>query len=175
MHNNSHYAKTLFDVCSKSNCTSKIQSELKLIEYLYTKTPAFRLVIITKRLSNQNKINIIKNTLTQFDSLVVEFLSIIIANNQSNHLLDIILRFNRFVSMHSDIKEVELTTASKLDDFTLRSLTNSLHNNLSSQPKIKENINPEIIGGIKLRIGNKIFDNSVSYQIKQLKKTLHNM
>ena len=38
---------------------------------------------------------------------------------------------------------------------------------------VKEDL--EIIGGIKLRIGNKIFDNSISYQINQLKKTLHNM
>ena len=41
--------------------------------------------------------------------------------------------------------------------------------------KINKMLDSKLIGGMKLRIGNKIFDNSISYQINQLKKTLHNM
>ena len=175
MQNNSQYAKTLFDVCIKSSCISQIHHELKLISYLITKTPAFRLVLITKRLSKQDKVDIISKTLTKFNPLVVEFLSIIISNNQSNNLLDIISRFNRFVNIHSNIQDVNIITAHKLEEAEIQSLTQSIHSTLNTKPKIDISTNSDIIGGMKLRIGNKIFDNSISYQINQLKKKLHNM
>ena len=175
MQNNQHYAKTLFELGQKANCISVIQDQLKTFEYLFTKVPAFRLVLITKRLDNQNKINIVKNTLTMFDHLILEFISIIIKNNQINNLLNIILRFNRLVATYENIQEVDIITAGQLDENEIQALSQSICNKLASSSKINIIKDPEIIGGVKLRVGNKIFDNSISHQIKQLKKTLHNL
>ena len=40
---------------------------------------------------------------------------------------------------------------------------------------LKMTVDSSIIGGMRLRQGNKIFDNSISYQLNQLKKTLYNL
>ena len=175
MHSNSRYAKTLFDICKKLDCISKVHNDLNFIACLYTKTPEFRLVLITKRLSKQNKIDIMTNSLKQFNPIVVELLSMIILNNQTNALLGIIVKFNRLVNISSDIKKIEIITATSLNEEMLNSLQEVLKMNLKSKLKINTKADPKIIGGIKLRIGNKIFDNSVNYQIRQLEKTLHNM
>ena len=175
MQNNQQYAKTLFELGQKANCISMLQSQLKALQYLFNKVPAFRLVLITKRLDNQNKINIVRNTLTMFDALILEFISIIINNNQINNLLNIISRFNRLVHTNSSIQEVDIITAQKLSDEDIIHLSESINKKLDFNPKINILHDQQIIGGVKLRIGNKIFDNSVAYQIKQLKKTLHNM
>ena len=79
------------------------------------------------------------------------------------------------VSSHADLKDVEITTADSLNEESINSLIVNLQLHLKTKQKIKIKTDPTIIGGVKLRIGNKILDNSVSYQIKQLKKTLHNM
>ena len=175
MQNNNKYAKTLFDLCSKHNCVGMVQNQLRAIAYLFNKTSAFRLVLITKRLDNQTKINVVKNALPMFEPLIIEFISIIIKNNLSNGLIDIISRFNRLASMNSDIKNIDITTANKLSNEELQSLSESISSILNAKPKINIKEDSDMIGGIKLRVGNKIFDNSVSYQINQLKKTLHNM
>ena len=70
---------------------------------------------------------------------------------------------------------MEITTSEKLTETDLERVSQTICNKLNTIPKINLKIDPDMIGGIKLRVGNKIFDNSVSYQIKQLKKTLHNM
>ena len=169
------YAKTLLGLSKKSDCVSLIQTQLKSISYLYNKIPAFKLVFITKRIDSVNKIGIIKNVLKDFEPLIVEFIAILINNNQTNSLLNIITRFNNMVSSDSNISKVEITTSEKLTETDLEYVSQTICNTLNAAPKINIKIDPDMIGGIKLRIGNKIFDNSVSYQIKQLKKTLHNM
>jgi len=175
MQNNQQYAKTLFEVSNKADCLKLIQNQLNSISYLFNKVPAFRLVLITKRIDNQNKVNIINNTLTMFEPLIREFLSIIINNNQTNNLLNIISRFNRLVNLRTDIQEIDIITANKLDEVEIQHLSQSICSTLNSNPKINIIKDSNIIGGMKLRIGNKIFDNSVKYQINQLKKSLHNM
>ena len=79
------------------------------------------------------------------------------------------------VRLHSDIQKIDIMTADKLDDVEIQNLSREICNKLNSSPKITIINDPDIIGGIKLRVGNKIFDNSVIYQINQLKKSLHNM
>jgi F-type H+-transporting ATPase subunit delta len=175
MQSNYKYAKTLFDLSKKSDCIELVHKQLNSISYLYNKVPAFRLVLITKRINSNNKVEIIRNALKGFESLIVEFISILIQNNQTNNLLDIILRFNNMENKDSNIRKVEITTSEKLNNTELEHVSQAIYNKLNTNPKISIKTAPNMIGGIKLRVGNKIFDNSVSYQIKQLKKTLHNM
>ena len=175
MKQNNKYAKTLFDLCLKHNCLELVQYQLKSIAYLFNKTSAFRLALISKRLDNKTKINVVSKTLIMFDPLIVEFISLIIKNNLSNKLMDIISRFNRLSEMHSDIQSIDITTAQKLSDEEFQSLSESLSSVLNTKPKINIKEDSNMIGGVKLRVGNKIFDNSISCQINQLKKTLHNM
>jgi len=175
MQSNYKYAKTLLDLGKKSDCVLLIQNQLKSISYLYNKIPAFKLVLITKRINAINKIKVVKNVLKDFEPLIVEFIVILINNNQTNNLLNIITRFNNMVSTDSNISKVEITTSEKLTETDLEHVSQTICNKLNTTPKINLKIDPDMIGGIKLRVGNKIFDNSVSYQIKQLKKTLHNM
>jgi len=175
MQSNYKYAKTLFDLSLKANSVSKIKNELKVVAYLYSKVSAFRLVFITKRIDVEKKSNILSNALSNFEPLVVEFILILINNNQTNNLLDIIYRFNNMSNSDSSSKKVEITTANELDNSQLEHIQNAIYSKLGFKPKINKMTDSKLIGGMKLRIGNKVFDNSISYQINQLKKTLHNM
>ena len=175
MQSNYKYAKTLFDLSKKSDCIQLVHNQLNSISYLYNKVPAFRLVLITKRINSNNKVGIIRNALKGFESLIVEFISILIQNNQTNNLLDVITRFNNMVNTDSNQSKVVITTSQKLNEVDLEYVSQTISDKLNTNPNISIKTDLNMIGGIKLRVGNKIFDNSVYYQIKQLKKTLHNM
>ena len=100
---------------------------------------------------------------------------ILIQNNQTNILSDVVSRFNSMVNSSVSSVKVEITTSEKLNDIDLQYISQSIHSTLNTSSTINVKTDSSILGGIKLRVGNKIFDNSVSYQINQLKKTLHNM
>ena len=109
------------------------------------------------------------------DPLTLEFLNIIIENNYSNELLNIISRFNHLSESQLGLNKVDIITATKLSDEEIKSLSIKIDGILNNSPSVNNIEDPSIIGGLKLRVGNNVFDNSVSYQINQLKKTLHNM
>ena len=175
MYNRHKYAKSLFDVSVKANNVLTVKKELQLIAHLFKKTSTFRLIFITKKINLNKKVDIINNTLNMFSSLTVEFLTIIINNNHSHDLLNIISKFNHLSEPHIGINKVDIITATKLSEEEVNSLSQKINGILNNSPSVNNITAPNIIGGIKLRVGNNIFDNSVSYQINQLKKTLHNM
>ena len=70
---------------------------------------------------------------------------------------------------------MDLIVSHKLESDYIDKLTTALSDILKTTPKINIINKPDIIGGMKLKIGNKVFDNSVSCQLNKLKKTLYNM
>ena len=79
------------------------------------------------------------------------------------------------VAANSNIQKIDIITAQELDQSYLNDIVQTLSATMNVKPSINHIVEPEIIGGMKLRIGNKIFDNSMRYQLNQLKKTLHNL
>tara|TARA_Y100001970_G_scaffold94838_1_gene119519 strand:- start:92 stop:622 length:531 start_codon:yes stop_codon:yes gene_type:complete len=176
MNNYKKYAQALYESSKDSKeLLENIQHEIEHVAYLYKKESAFRLVFNSMRITNDKKRNIIKGTLKQFSPIITEFLSIVIEHNQSNQLLNIISRFNHLVATHSNIQKIDIITAQELDQSYLNDIVQTLSATMNVKPSINHIVEPEIIGGMKLRIGNKIFDNSMRYQLNQLKKTLHNL
>ena len=163
------YSNTLFNIASKNDLLDQITLELGKIKYLYKTEPNFRLLFESKRINNESKQAIIKNILTTFEIVVVEFLCIIINQKCSKYLIQIIDRFMKLSKKIQHANEIEIITANQLDENLIGDLSNKLN------CTIKTKIDKSMIGGIKLRKGNKIFDNSISFQLSNLKKTLHNV
>ena len=175
MYNTHKYAKAIFNISNKAKKITETQKELQLIAYLYKKNSAFRLLFITKKINSNQKTEIINKVLNMLSPLTLEFLKIIINNNQSNELLNVIKKFNHLSESYLGVNKVDIITAAKLSDQELNELSQTLSGVLNNSPAINNITDPNIIGGMKLRVGNNVFDNSVNYQINQLKKTLHNM
>ena len=108
MYNSHKYAKSLLDISVKTNTVLTVKKELQLVAYLFKKTPTFRLIFITKKIDLNKKVVIINNALSSLSSLTLEFLNIIINNNDSNDLLNIISKFNHLSESHLGINKVDI-------------------------------------------------------------------
>ena len=87
------YPNTLFNLTKKIGMLEKITVELEKIKYLYRNEPIFKLLFETKRINQEEKKKIIKNTLIGFEPVVSEFLSILIDKKISKDLINIIDKF----------------------------------------------------------------------------------
>ena len=163
------YYNSLFNLCVKHDNLDLVCNELKLVKYLLKKESCFRLLFDSKKLTDKNKCLIIRNTLNEFHDIVLEFLCIIIVNKKTKSLMEIINKFLRLASKELSKKKIEVYTADKIPTKDLEKLFQSLNF------EIETKIDKSLIGGIKIKHENKIFDNSIQYQLNQLKKTLHNV
>ena len=165
----STYSNTLFNIAEQNDLLSKTASQLLQIKCLYKTEPDFRLLCESKRIKQSAKKDILNNVFESFEPIIVEFLYILINKKCSKYIIQIVDKFQKLVDKKQVAHKIEIITANKIDDHVIQELSQKLNCKLSIT------IDEAIIGGIKLRQGNKIFDNSIALQINNLKKTLYNV
>ena len=59
-----------------------------------------------------------------------------------------------------------------MSDSDMESLINNIESKLNKKINAKNEVDPKIIGGVKLMLGNKVVDGSISHQLRKIKYTL---
>ena len=178
MANNSHvnkYAKVLFNTAIKSNMASDVREGLSSIIKIAKSIPEFNHILFTKHTSGSDKKNILSNVLKgKINSLSLELLMILIENDEVQLIEDITNKYNHLMNANSSEVDVSITSNTELSKDKLNSIKDSLAKKLDKQINIKNDVDGNLIGGVQLRIGNTIIDNSLSNKLNKLKNNLKN-
>jgi F-type H+-transporting ATPase subunit delta len=104
---------------------------------------------------------------------ISKFLFLLKKNNQINQANKILYYFQKLYNQRYNIKEVDISTAQKIDENEIKQIKESLESLSKDETlEFKVNIKKEIIGGIVLKYGDKIIDASLKTRLKQLKNSL---
>jgi F-type H+-transporting ATPase subunit delta len=79
-------------------------------------------------------------------------------------------RFDQLWEEERKLLPVEVTTAVKLDDATIREIGDRVGEQTGRQVELSSDVDPAILGGIVLRVGNFILDGSIRNRLEQLRK-----
>jgi len=69
-------------------------------------------------------------------------------------------------------QRVQITSASELSAETLESIRHSIATSLSKQPILETRVDPSLLGGMMIRVGDTVYDGSLKTQVKQLRVRL---
>jgi len=163
------YSNILFNISKKYNLLDILVPQIISIKDIYKGESAFRLLCESKQITIDVKKEIINNVFSQYEDVLKEFVCIVIDKKLTSQFLNILNRFLSLAKKELETQEIEIVSANKIADDILSHISDTLN------CKIHLTVNPDIIGGVQLRQGNKIFDNSISYQLNQLKNTLYNL
>ena len=167
------YAKVLFDMSEKNNSTIEICNELNFISKTIKSIPEFNYILFTKNTSKANKKNILLNVFNnKINLLVVELLLILMDNDEIQLFDDIINKYNHLMDIDSKELDVIITSNTEFSSDRLEFIKQNLSKKLNKQINIKAHINKAILGGVQLRIGNTIIDNSLLNKLRKLKNNL---
>jgi F-type H+-transporting ATPase subunit delta len=69
-------------------------------------------------------------------------------------------------------RRVQVTSATELSSETLEAIRNSMATALSTQPILETRVDPSLLGGMTIRVGDTVYDGSLKNQVKQLRVRL---
>jgi F-type H+-transporting ATPase subunit delta len=147
---------------NSSKFASLVRSDASLLEYL--ESP----VIDTARRALGLK-TIFTNRVTD---LVLRFLLVLNANGRISRIETIQAAYDELVLEAWGRIEVDVWTATPLDSAGKEMLIARLHEILRKEPVLHTWVDPTLIGGIRIRIGDRLIDGSVAARLKQLEKSL---
>ena len=133
----------------------------------------FRVLIQSKKIKGKLKVEILNSVLGDLSHpLVYEVVSYLEGSSAANELREISNFFESIYQKKSNTIEVRGVVASKMSDRQIESLKISLDKILGKTTKLSIEVDPSLIGGIKLRIDNTFLDASIHNQLQTLRNEL---
>jgi F-type H+-transporting ATPase subunit delta len=106
------------------------------------------------------------------EAITLSLLDLIVKSGRESFIPLIALNFIHETKKYKGITESVLTTAVKVDENIKKQVTDLISDIFKTTVELKENVDPEIIGGFILQIDDKYIDASIKNKLRKIKKEL---
>ena len=167
------YAKALYDTAAEQNALDRIVADANRLIELTKESTDFDQFIRNPILSPQFKSEIFQQLLSEIlEPLSLNFLLLLALKQRERFLLAILQAFLEIVDLKAGRVVAQVTSAVPLTDGQQESLVNQLSAYSGKQARLELAIEPEIKGGVIVRLGDTVFDGSVAAQLRRMQELL---
>lgn len=167
------YAEALFEL-AKSSETS-LASWLGVLEEMAAVSALDDVaeVLADPRLDNRQRADVFAGLLkSPLDAQAQNFIEMLVDNERMNVLPQIAEQFEALKNQLEGTARADITSAYALDDESVQTLVAALEHKFGLKIKPVVTIDPELIGGVRVVVGDQVLDTSVQAQLARMRDTL---
>ncbi|TXK37171.1 ATP synthase F1 subunit delta [Pontibacter qinzhouensis] len=166
----SRYAKSLIELASERNVLEQVQADLQLFSQVVSQNRDFQLLLQNPIIKSDKKLAIITSVFgKKVNPLTLAFFGIITRKRREPILEAVAVEFQ---NQYNELKEIQVATVSSAMPLTA-ALREQIIMQLTVQTgksiQLIEKVDPSLIGGFVLRVGDKQYDSSVRHSLNKLK------
>jgi F-type H+-transporting ATPase subunit delta len=169
------YARALADVVFEQKLNpAQVQSDLNDFTAAWHQSGGLREVFLDPSFPAVQKVAILDklNTRLKLSQQVRNFIAVLTNHDRMDSFDDVLSDFRHEMNVRLGIAEVEVTSARKLDPAERKSLESQVAEITKSAINAKFHEDPSLLGGIIIKIGSTVYDDSVRGRINRLKEEL---
>ncbi len=166
------YSRSLLEVCYEENCLDEVYEQFKLLYEQLKGDKEFERLITESFLSSDEKKDIFEKVLKDGNVYFINFLKTLADRNRLDEIEEMFLDFEHGYKEKNNILEAEAVTAVAMTEEQTEEVRKALGEKYGKTIALKTSVDPSIIGGMVLYIGNKMLDASVKAKFEGLKKHL---
>jgi F-type H+-transporting ATPase subunit delta len=166
------YAQALFAVAQGKNKADELLVELQSIEQL-NQDKVIAAYLGNPAISFKKKESVLSGKFAGIDTAVVNLVYLLLANGRINMLGEVADEYKHMVDDSKGIERAEVITAVPLDDKARQKISTRLGDMLGKKVVIEpESTDPELLGGVIVKVGGKLLDGSTRSALNVLKKEI---
>ncbi len=172
----SRYVKSLLDLAVERNVLEEVHADMQTFEKVVNENRPLLIALRSPIIKHYKKKNILEALFGgKFNDLTMSFFRIITQKNREILLPLIAAEFHNAYNRFKGIGKASVVSAVPLDN-DLRDEVLSLAKKMTGKEKVelKEEVDPELIGGFKLNAGSQQIDSSIKHQLKILQLSFSN-
>lgn len=164
------YGRSLFDVARENDKLELMREQLGTFVDAVNEHRDLQVFFFSPYFSTREKSDALGRILIDADQLLVNFLALLIENHRMPVIFRIRRVFEKLWEAENRMLAVEITSAIELDEQTTRALSERISQRTKHKVALTARVEPNILGGIVLRIGNSILDASIRSRLEQLRR-----
>jgi F-type H+-transporting ATPase subunit delta len=164
------YARALFEVAQEQDKLDEIREQLGQFTDALDESRDLSLFFFSPYFSAEEKQEGLEKAVEGADEALMNFLGVLLANHRMPAIHRIRREYDRMWAEEHKLLPVEVTSAIELDEKTVKSIGDRIGEQTGRNVELTSNVDPEILGGIVLRVGNSILDASIRRRLEQLRR-----
>ncbi|MCW3067797.1 MAG: synthase delta subunit, partial [Solirubrobacterales bacterium] len=163
-------ARSLFEVAREHGKLDELREQLGQFADALNEHRELAVFFFSPYFSSLEKEDGLSRILDGADEALLNFLKLLIENHRMPVIFRIRARYERLWEEENRMLPVEVTSAIALDPETTDALGQSIGERAGRKVKLAARVDPDILGGIVVRVGNSILDASIRNRLEQLRR-----
>jgi F-type H+-transporting ATPase subunit delta len=164
------YARSLFEVAKEHDKLDVVREQLGEIADTIAESHDLQVFFFSPYFSTDEKVEGLRQAVHDADESVVNFLDLLIEKHRMPALFRIRREFDALWEEENRLLPVQVTSAIELDESTVRQIGDAIGEQTGRRIELTSEVDPGILGGIVLRVGNSILDASIRNRLEKLRK-----
>jgi F-type H+-transporting ATPase subunit delta len=170
------YAQALFEIAREYNWDEEIEDELVAFSQAFAKSPELSQFISNPHLRVAQKRDFINklyaNHKKPYYPTLLNFFTLLFERNRFHLAGEIAVEFKRIADEFQGQSVVDIHSATALTQQDEQAILQKLEKIAGEKVSVRKVVDPSLVGGVMVRIKNRIIDGTVKHQIEQMKKEL---
>lgn len=167
------YASALFELALQLGLTATIQEELQELKKAFRDNEGLGQLLSSPKLSVAKKKELITDIFKGVNPIVMNTLFVLLDAKRMNEVENVCDEFRYLANDAAGVAEAKVFSTRPLTELETNSISAAFAKKVGKQSlRIENIIDPSLIGGIRLQIGNQIYDSSLSAKLEKLQREL---
>ena len=164
------YARALFEAAKGAGALDRVHEELDEFADVLSEDTNLQLFFFSPYFSSEEKVEGIERLISDADEHTVNFLKLLAERHRMPVLFRIRRVFDALWAEENKLLPVSVTSAVELDDGLVQDIGKRIEEQTGKRVELSSTVDPDVLGGLVVRVGNMVLDASVRNRLEQLRK-----
>jgi F-type H+-transporting ATPase subunit delta len=164
------YSRALFDVAKEQDILDEVHEQLGQFTDELDTNRDMQVFFFSPYFSSQEKKEGIGKMIEGADENFVRFLELLAERHRMPAIFRIRRAFDRLYAEERKLLPVTVTSAVELDKDTVKEIGRKIEEQTGRKVQLSAKVDPDVIGGLVMRVGNMVMDASIRARLEKLRK-----
>jgi F-type H+-transporting ATPase subunit delta len=164
------YARSLYEVASDSGKLDDVRGQIGQFADALSETRELQVFFFSPYFSTEEKKDALGKAVSGADGAVTNFLELLVEKHRMPAIFRIRRELDRLWENANQLLPVTITSAVELDGSTVEGIERAIGEQTGRKVETTTEVDPDVLGGIVLRVGNSILDASIRNRLEQLRR-----
>jgi F-type H+-transporting ATPase subunit delta len=164
------YSRALFDVAKERDVLDDVHDQLGQFAEALDESHDLQVFFFSPYFSSQEKKDGIGKMIEGADENFVRFLELLAERHRMPAIFRIRRDFDELYAEERQLLPVTITSAVELDDKTVKEIAQKVEEQTGREVQLTRKVDPDVIGGLVMRVGNIVMDGSIRSRLERLRK-----
>jgi len=164
------YARSLFEAAQDAGNLDAVKEQVGAVADALEQDRDLQVFFFSPYLTSEEKKDGLNKAVTGAEPIVRNFLELLVENHRMPALFRIRREFDRLWDEVNKRLPVHITSAVELDEQVVRQIGDRIGEQTGRRVELSQSVDPDVLGGLVVRVGNTVLDASIRHRLEQLRK-----